>query len=448
MTTLSDWDIVSDAELVCAAAAGDRAAFAGIYGRYADRLHDFCIGMVCDRDTAADCVQDVFCKAATQLPKLREPEKLRPWLYSIARHEALRRIDARRREQVAEEPPEAASADPGPDTLAARSELAELIAAAAGGLPDRDRALLELAYRHGLDGPELGDALGVSRATANRMTSRLRETMERSLGALLVARHTQRSADGCPELRLMLAGWDGEFTILMRKRVARHIESCPACDDERRRRVSPAALLGAAPVFIPAPGWLRERTLDRIQLTSSSSLLTTDATANAGAADTHDDEATRKRRTRWLLLLALLAALIAATVLALAWQYNTTVAPAIVTTPAPPPLPTSTQPVATVASTLAPPPPPPTVDTPAHSIAPIAPPPPTWSPIPAAPITTPSAPPPSTHVSSTPVTTIEATTAPARSVPAIAPTTTTRHKTQHPDTGSTHLGGVGTVGHP
>jgi hypothetical protein len=57
MTALPDWDIVSDAELACAAGAGDRVAFAGIYDRYADRLHDFCVGMVRDRDAAADCVQ-------------------------------------------------------------------------------------------------------------------------------------------------------------------------------------------------------------------------------------------------------------------------------------------------------------------------------------------------------------------------------------------------------
>ncbi|MFL0288918.1 RNA polymerase sigma factor, partial [Mycobacterium sp. SMC-21] len=91
MTAVPDWDIVSDADLVGAALSGDRMAFAGIYDRYADRLHDFCVGMVRDRDAAADCVQDVFCTAATALDKLREPDKLRPWLYAIARNEALRR---------------------------------------------------------------------------------------------------------------------------------------------------------------------------------------------------------------------------------------------------------------------------------------------------------------------------------------------------------------------
>ena len=76
---LPNWDIVSDAQLAGAAARGDRTALGGIYDRYADRLHDFCIGMLRDREAAADCVQETFCTAAIQLPKLREPDKLRPF---------------------------------------------------------------------------------------------------------------------------------------------------------------------------------------------------------------------------------------------------------------------------------------------------------------------------------------------------------------------------------
>ena len=48
MTAVPSMEIVgpTDAELARAAAGGDRGAFAEIYDRYADRLHDFCIGML------------------------------------------------------------------------------------------------------------------------------------------------------------------------------------------------------------------------------------------------------------------------------------------------------------------------------------------------------------------------------------------------------------------
>jgi RNA polymerase sigma factor (sigma-70 family) len=328
MTAVPNWDVVgpfgSDAELVRASAVGDRTAFAAIYDRYADRLHDFCVGILADREGAADCVQDVFCIVAARLPQLRDADKLRPWLYSIARNEALRRIRERKRETPAEELPDMASDDAGPEILAARTELADLIAEAAGGLSDRDRSVLELAFRHGLDGPDLAEALGISASNANTIVHRLRGTIERSLGALLVSRRV-KSGGGCPELSAMLEGWDGHFNVLMRKRVSRHIEACVRCDEQRRRLVSPAALLGAPTAFIPAPAWLRERTLSEIELTSATTSLT-GSTVPAERADT-----ARDTRSSLLPIGAFVAALIAALGLTFVWlnTQKTTIQPPI-----------------------------------------------------------------------------------------------------------------------
>ena len=277
------WHNVTDGELARAAAEGDRRAFAEIYDRYADRLYDFCVGMIGDRDAAADCVQDAFCVVATDLKGLREPDKLRPWLYSIVRHHAMRRLRHRYREESSDEIPDMASHEVGPDMMAGQSELARLVAEAAGGLSDRDRDLLELHYRHELDGPELAEALGVTLTSANTMVFRLRQTIERSLGALLVARGARANTNACPELVTMLKGWDGQLTVLMRKRIARHIESCHTCEQEQRRQVNPVALLGGAPVFIPAPDWLREQTLNRVQLTSADSSMPNTAADPSGS---------------------------------------------------------------------------------------------------------------------------------------------------------------------
>jgi RNA polymerase sigma factor (sigma-70 family) len=247
MTALLDRKDVCDAcdaDLASAAAAGDRAAFAEIYRRYSDRLHNYCLGLVRDNHAAADCVQDVFCIAAVELGKLRDPGKLRPWLYAIARNAALRIVRERRREPATDELPETVSVGPGPFTLTAQNELAQLVAAAAGGLSDRDRVVLELAYRHGLSGADLAEALGVSQDFARKLQQRARDTIERALGALLVARRAAQN--GCPELAATLSGWNGELTILMRKRIARHIESCPTCDAARRNVVTSVAMLGSA----------------------------------------------------------------------------------------------------------------------------------------------------------------------------------------------------------
>jgi RNA polymerase sigma factor (sigma-70 family) len=280
VTAEFDWNVVGDAELVGAAAAGERAAFAEIYDRYATRLYDFCIGMVGDRD-AADCVQEAFYNAAVDLPKLRDPDKLRPWLYTIARHQALRTLRARRRETVSDELPDAPAADLGPDTLAARNELASLVAQAEGGLSQRDREVLDLAYRHGLSNAEIAETLGVSSGSAKKMVQRLRDTVEQSLGALLVARQAAAGQNRCADLATTIAGWDGQFTILVRKRVSRHIASCAHCGEHRGRLVNPKALLGAAPALIPAPAWLREQTLNNAPHPPSGTAATAAAAGHA-----------------------------------------------------------------------------------------------------------------------------------------------------------------------
>jgi RNA polymerase sigma factor (sigma-70 family) len=87
-----------DAELARAAAGGDEDAFAAVYDRYADRLHDFCHSVLRDRDEARDAVQDTFVLAWQRLGQLRDTSKLRAWLFAIARHESVQR--ARRRSRA------------------------------------------------------------------------------------------------------------------------------------------------------------------------------------------------------------------------------------------------------------------------------------------------------------------------------------------------------------
>jgi hypothetical protein len=97
----------------------------------------------------------------------------------------------------------------------------------------------------------------VPRNHAHALLSRARSQLERSLGALVVAR-TGRQA--CPALDAILADWDGRMTVLMRKRISRHIEQCEVCGERKRRELSPALFLGALPVAALTPGF-REQVL-------------------------------------------------------------------------------------------------------------------------------------------------------------------------------------------
>ncbi len=253
---------MDDAPLVRAACEGDNQAFADIYDRYSDRIFSFLCTVVRNREDAADLLQDTFLTAAARLDQLRDPEKLRPWLYAIARHLAMKSLKRSGKMDPLDEDFELADTSAGPSEVAAQSELATLFQEAAEGLGAQDRVVMDLHLGQGLEGRELGDALGVTPGHAYVMLSRMRDQVERSLGALMVAR--QGSKD-CRKLEAILKPWDGRFTATWRKRVARHVDGCDICGELRKRIVSPAAMLGAIPL-IAAPAYAREAVLEKLQL--------------------------------------------------------------------------------------------------------------------------------------------------------------------------------------
>jgi RNA polymerase sigma factor (sigma-70 family) len=234
-----------DREVVAAIVAGDPAGLAEAYDRYATPLYSFCRTMLREPADAADAVQDTFVIAAPRMAGLRDPERLRSWLYAVARNECHRRLRAGSQHASIEEAPDVTdeAADVAADVE--RADLRVLVRDALGGVGPAEREVLELQLRQGLSGGEVASVLGISRNHAHALLSRARDQLETSLGALVVARTGRQD---CPGLDAMLQDWDGALTVLVRKRVNRHVERCGVCSGRRRREVSPAMLLGIAPI--------------------------------------------------------------------------------------------------------------------------------------------------------------------------------------------------------
>jgi RNA polymerase sigma factor (sigma-70 family) len=244
---------MGDSELVASALAGDPNAFAAIYDRYVDRIYDYSRSVLRSDADAADVTQDSFLAASERLHQLRDPARLRSWLYAIARSHAFRIIRERKRTQVSSEIDDVVEMNSPDGEIDAR----ELVWAAAAGLAANDRDILDLHLRQGLDGQELADALGVAPNVANVALHRVRTRLEQSIGAVLLAKTSKQE---CAELDGLMA--EG-LNPLARKRIARHVESCSICDDRRRKMTSPAVLFAATPLAL-APLLLRDQILQSV----------------------------------------------------------------------------------------------------------------------------------------------------------------------------------------
>lgn len=298
---------VDDAQLVEAARAGDRAAFAAIFDRYAPRVHAFCTRLLNEPHTASDATQDTFVTAAQRLDQLRDPSALRAWLYAIARNECTRHGRSRAR-AVPTEDTLMAGATSGdlaadePAAAAAAAETGNVLWDAAEGLDEGDRILLELHVRHGLEGAELAEAAGVSPGQISMITGRMRERVARSVGALLIAR---KGRADCAGLQIVLADWDGTYDVLTRKRVARHIDNCDRCDQRRAALVAPFGALAVGPALAVFP--LPDGALDGVR----STVLDAFDQHVAGTADVERPVDRRRRGVVAALAVLALVALVA-----------------------------------------------------------------------------------------------------------------------------------------
>ena len=242
-----------DSEVVASIVAGDPEGLAVAYDRYSGPLFGYCQSLLRQPEDAADAVQDTFVIAASKLDRLRDPERLRAWLFAVARNECLHRLKSRREAPPLDDLPEQPDDSVDVGSEAERAESRALIRAAVAGLNDGERDVIH-QFWHGLEVPEVAMVLGVSRNHAHSLFSRARDQLEASVAVLLVGRCGR---DDCAALDQLLHGWDGRLTATLRKRVGRHIDRCAVCSARRRQALEPALLLSLAPAALLGLGAAR-----------------------------------------------------------------------------------------------------------------------------------------------------------------------------------------------
>jgi RNA polymerase sigma-70 factor (ECF subfamily) len=146
-----------------------------------------CYAICGDGERARDAAQRTWLEAWRARRQVRDPERIRSWLATIALREARREVGRSRRRSVRELP--ASTVDPGvlDRTTAIQPPAADPdLAQALAGLDPDDRAIVTLRYVLGFDSFEIGRMTGRSpsgtRARLARLLARLRDDLREEDG--------------------------------------------------------------------------------------------------------------------------------------------------------------------------------------------------------------------------------------------------------------------------
>jgi RNA polymerase sigma factor (sigma-70 family) len=170
-------------QVVTAAASGDEAAFARIVAAHDGDMARVAYLVCGDVDLAHEAVQAAWSIAWRRIGSLRDHDRLRAWLVTIAANETRQLLRRRRRRSIVE-----ISADSLEDggavfstgTHAPDGQL-DLLAALAR-LPIEDRAIVAMRYALGMTSAEIAGATGRSAPGVRSRLARALERLRKDLG--------------------------------------------------------------------------------------------------------------------------------------------------------------------------------------------------------------------------------------------------------------------------
>lgn len=156
--------------------AVSETGFTALVGEHHADLVRLAYAMVGDPDTANDVAQSAWAAAWRSRHRLREPEKVRGWLLTIAANEARRSLRRRRLRQLVPLFHDAGRAAPARQT----DEHIDLVQAIQRLRP-RDREILARRYALGETSQEIAEQVGMSdsgvRVRIGRLLLMLREEL-------------------------------------------------------------------------------------------------------------------------------------------------------------------------------------------------------------------------------------------------------------------------------
>ena len=195
-SAVSDTAVVSDEKLIAEARTGNQGAFNSLVGRYEMELYGYLRRYVGDATLAEDVFQNTFLKVYEKLDQYEQGRPFRPWLYTIATHQAVDTLRRQNRRKAVSLDRHGSSGlesdqssladllvarDESPQDAMSREEQKQALRQAVEELPELYRQVMLLAYYQEMKYKDIAEVLGVPLGTVK---SRLHAAVNRLMGKL------------------------------------------------------------------------------------------------------------------------------------------------------------------------------------------------------------------------------------------------------------------------
>ncbi len=186
--------IASERVLVSKLRRKDASAFEQLVKLHQDRVYDFCVRMLNDREEAFDLTQEIFLSIHQNVDSFRADSKLTTWIFRISRNHCLNRIKYLKRrgrgrsDEYGELNEGAISESMGgsstPDEVITRKRERALVHQAIEVLDDDQRSLVVLRDVEGLTYDEIREITELPEGTVKSRLHRAREKLAGILAKL------------------------------------------------------------------------------------------------------------------------------------------------------------------------------------------------------------------------------------------------------------------------
>ncbi|MBL8934873.1 MAG: sigma-70 family RNA polymerase sigma factor, partial [Archangium sp.] len=178
---------LSDRVLLSKLRRNDPSAFETLVRLHQDRVYDFCVRMLNDREEAFDLTQEIFLSIHQNVDKFRADAKLTTWIFRISRNHCLNRLKYLKRrgrgrsEEFGEVNEKAISESMGgssqPDDLVVKNRERQLVHQAIEELDEEQRSLVVLRDVEGLSYDEIMEITELPEGTVKSRLHRAREKL-------------------------------------------------------------------------------------------------------------------------------------------------------------------------------------------------------------------------------------------------------------------------------